>query len=280
MIQISINIFLAIILLGNVFAQQNGICNKAVQIASGNFHSLNLVLKADGSVWSWTKEKSLPAQFTSISNVKMITVGGALKKDGTVWTLGEESPKQVAGLSEITMLAEGSHSLALKNDGTVWAWGRNNHGQLGDGTTTDRSSPIQVSGISNITMIAAKAFHSLALKDDGTVWAWGKNYFGQLGDGTRTDRTFPVQVNGLFNIVTLTTGDYHSLALKDDGTVWAWGNNFFGALGNDTYKASTSTIPVQVIGLSNVSTLVAGSSSVGSFSLALKKKWYCLGMGM
>ena len=63
-------------------------------------------------------------------------------------------------------------------------WGRNNGGELGDGTNTDRISPVQVTGLSQATAIAAGLMHSLALKSDGTVHAWGNNYYSQLGDGT------------------------------------------------------------------------------------------------
>ena len=77
------------------------------------------------------------------------------------------------------------HSLGLKSDGTVWAWGDNFSGQLGDGTTEDRSTPVQVSGLSGVIGIAGGAGHSLALKSDGTVWAWGYNLYGRLGDGDR-----------------------------------------------------------------------------------------------
>lgn len=94
----------------------------------------------------------------------------------------------------MSVAAGGVHSLALKDDGTVWAWGFNDTGQLGDGTTTDRNTPVQVSALSDIAAIAAGYDHSLALKSDGTVWAWGYNYDGQLGDGTTYNRNIPVQV--------------------------------------------------------------------------------------
>ena len=68
----------------------------------------------------------------------------------------------------------GSHSLALKSDGTVWAWGQNERGQLGDGTTSNRSTPVQVSNLTGVIAIAAGDSQSLALKSDGTVWAWGR----------------------------------------------------------------------------------------------------------
>ena len=74
------------------------------------------------------------------------------------------------------------HSLALDNSGTVWAWGYNSSGQLGDGTTIDRSASVPVSGpMTNVVLIAAGCWHSLAVKSDGMVWAWGDDYLGQLG---------------------------------------------------------------------------------------------------
>jgi alpha-tubulin suppressor-like RCC1 family protein len=84
--------------------------------------------------------------------------------------------------------------LALRSDGTVWAWGSNEDGQLGDGTTTNRSTPVQVSGLSNVTAVAAGASHSLALRGDGTVWAWGGRNFGQLGDGMTAVIAVPTRV--------------------------------------------------------------------------------------
>ena len=93
-----------------------------------------------------------------------------------------------------------SHSLALASDGTVWAWGSNGSGHLGNGTTEDRPTPVQVMGLEDITAVAAGASHSLALASDGTVWAWGRNSLGQLGDGTTENRLTPVQVVGLTEV--------------------------------------------------------------------------------
>jgi alpha-tubulin suppressor-like RCC1 family protein len=96
----------------------------------------------------------------------------------------------------VSGVAGGSaHSLAVKADGNVWAWGSNAYGQLGDGTTTDRLSPVAVAGLAGVTVIAASGglygAHSLALKPDGTVWAWGNNSGGQVGDGTNVGRSTP-----------------------------------------------------------------------------------------
>ena len=77
-------------------------------------------------------------------------------------------------MTGVTALSAGiEHSLALRSDGTVWAWGGNAHGQLGDGTTTQRTTPVQVSGLTGITAIATGGGHGLAVRNDGTVWAWG-----------------------------------------------------------------------------------------------------------
>ena len=152
--------------------------------------------------------------------------------------------------------AGSSHSLALKSDGTVWAWGANWNSQLGDGTTTDKKTPVQVSGLSGIIAVDAGKYHGLALKSDGTVWAWGWNKYGQLGDGTTTNRSTPIQVDGLSDITSITAGYYHSLALKSDGTVYVWGFNGEGELGDGT--TTNSSIPIKLSSLSGVIAIAAG----------------------
>ena len=174
-----------------------------------------------------------------------------------------------SNLNGLIALATGDyHSLALKSDGTVWAWGYNYYGQLGDGSTTSSTTPVQVSGLSGVIALAGGYSHSLALKSDGTVWAWGSNYSGQLGDGSTTSSTTPVQVSNLDGVVALAAGSYHSLALKSYDTVWAWGYNYYGQLGDGSTDSSTGnrSTPVQVSGLRGVIALAGG----GYHSLALK----------
>ena len=143
-----------------------------------------------------------------------------------------------------------THSLALAVNGTLWAWGSNIAGRLGDGTTTNRYTLVQVRaswGTRLIVQVAAGDTHSLAVADDGTVWAWGSNATGRLGDGTTTTRRTPVQVYASWGtrlIVQVAAGDNHSLAVADDGTVWAWGSNADGRLGDGT--TTNRHIPVQV----------------------------------
>ncbi len=90
-----------------------------------------------------------------------------------------------------TVAAGYYHTVALKRDGTLWAWGDNYYGQLGDGTTANQSSPVQVGVATNWQAVAAGSYHTVALKRDGTLWAWGNNSYGQLGDGTTVGKSSP-----------------------------------------------------------------------------------------
>jgi alpha-tubulin suppressor-like RCC1 family protein len=110
---------------------------------------------------------------------------------------------------------------------TVWTWGYNIYGQLGDGTTTSRSTPAAVNGLAGISAIGAGDDHSLAVSDNGNVYAWGYNNQGQLGNGTYTNSSTPVQVSGLSSAV-------FSQVLTSNGTIYAWGLNTYGQLGNGT----------------------------------------------
>ena len=166
--------------------------------------------------------------------------------------------KDLTGVVAISAGSTRGACMAIKSDGTLWCWGANDYGQLSDGTTTDRFTPVQVQGFTGVVAVSA-GNAALAVKSDGTVWSWGRNNFGQLGDGTTTDRSTPAQVPGLTGIVAVSVscGVGHSLAVKSDGTVWAWGDNTFGQLG----RAGTgSSVPVQVSGLTGVVSVSAGSS--------------------
>ena len=159
----------------------------------------------------------------------------------------------------VAMISAGdSHSLALKKDGTVWTWGENNYGQLGDNSTNDATTSIQITNLNEVVQIASGEDHSLALRSDGTVWSWGRNDYGQLGIGNVDNQPSPTQIPDLTDIIAMTSGYHFSLALHKDGTVSAWGANTDGQLGNGTTDSSDT--PIHIEGLNNVIALSAGSS--------------------
>jgi len=168
--------------------------------------------------------------------------------------------------------AGGYHSLAIC-PGAVQSWGWNMNGQLGDGSRTNRTAPVLVSGLQVVAVVAISAhkYHSLFLKSEGTVWASGYNRNGQLGDGSRIQRLTPVQVTGLTGITAIAAGGNHSLFLKNDSTVWGCGRNLHGPLGDST-RYDTLT-PMQVC-TTGITAIAAG----GAHSLFLKSNgtvWVC-----
>ena len=250
-----------------------------VQVSAGSRHSLGL--RANGTAWGWgaNYQGYLGDGTTTNRSSPVSVVGGftdwvqvaagyqhslGLKSNGTAWAWGyndsgrlgdgtityKSSPVSVVGgfTDWVQLDAGGSHSLGLRANGTAWAWGNNRFGYLGDGTTTDRSSPVSViGGFTDWAQVSAGSFsHSLGLRTNGTTWAWGANNGGYLGDGTTVNKSSPVSVVGGFTDWVQVSAWYHSLAVRANGTAWAWGYNGSGQLGDNTTTSRLS--PVSVIG--------------------------------
>jgi alpha-tubulin suppressor-like RCC1 family protein len=187
-----------------------------------------------------------PSVFTAAGTYTII-IKATGYQDASVNQIVNEKASEELKIKAIE--AGGNHTLLLKNDGTVSSFGENFAGQLGDGTNTNRSTPINIKELSNIKSLSAGHGHSLAVEEGGKLWVWGLNIQGQLGDGTNNTPYVPVQNKLLTNVEAVSAGLVHSVALKEDGTVWAWGKNSNGQLGDGT--TNDSNIPVQVITLTD-----------------------------
>ena len=121
---------------------------------------------------------------------------------------------------------------ALKTDGTLWCWGDNWAGALGDGTTTQRSTPVQVTALENsVASVKAGYYHTCAVKTDGSLWCWGGNEKGQLGAGDTISRSTPVRIGPAEGWTAVATGAEHTCATRADGSLWCWGEGADGQLG-------------------------------------------------
>ena len=170
------------------------------------------------------------------------------------------TPTNVSGLTgNVQAIDVGTeHACALTTAGGVKCWGRNQYGQLGDGTTTNRLAPVDVVNLtSGAVAIAVGDQHACALTSAGAVVCWGSNNNGQLGDGTSINRPSPTTVRGLTSgIRAIGTGDDHSCAISATGALKCWGNNHWGQLGDGTYVDRST--PVDVRGLNSGVRAVTG----------------------
>jgi hypothetical protein len=273
--------------------KQVGALSTWYKVSGGNRYTL--AIKTDGTLWSWGQNTtggrlglgnetsySSPKQVGSLTNWAIIVCGqlnsAAIKTDGTLWMWGYNgvgqlglgnmtyysSPKQVGALTTWAQISCGQqyHTVAIKTDGTLWSWGYNNSGQLGNGNTNNRSSPVQVGSLTNWLYIASGTNANIAVKTDGTLWSWGNNSGGTLGlgdSGAYTDRSSPVQVGALTTWSKPSMGAYWAMCTTTSGALWSWGTNADGQLGIGTtaYKSS----PNQVGALTTWLTIASGTYS-------------------
>jgi alpha-tubulin suppressor-like RCC1 family protein len=235
---------------------------------STNFRS-TAAIRQDGTLWAWGNNdgNQLGVFNTTWGNVYPISsifssttasTTTMLKSDGTLWGLGQNtfgtlnidrlnrsSPVQI-GTDSWYQISSGSGGsdhfiLAIKSsDRSLWSWGYNFNGQLGDGTTISRSSPVQI-GTSSWSFVDAGMYHSAGITTTGNLFTWGYNFYGSLGDNTILNRSSPVLIKA--NATDVSCGFYHTLSVIS-GQGWSWGYNPNGELGDGTTTFRSS--PVQL----------------------------------
>ncbi|PKN45204.1 MAG: hypothetical protein CVU59_09730, partial [Deltaproteobacteria bacterium HGW-Deltaproteobacteria-17] len=174
------------------------------------------------------------------------------------------SPVTVQNLTGVVSITAGEQHVCVLTSpyGSVKCWGGNLEGQLGDGTFTERFTPVGVLNLPNVAELRAGSRSTCIRDSTGAVWCWGRNNFGQLGNGTTTNANQRVQVSNLAGAVSLSVGGSHACAALTDGTVKCWGFNLYGQLGNGT--TANSSVPVAVSGLNGMGLVAAG----GGFTCA------------
>jgi alpha-tubulin suppressor-like RCC1 family protein len=227
----------------------------------------------DGSLYSWglnstgqlgdgtTTNRSLPVKVPLPSSVTAFsTFGGgsshvlAVGSNDVLYAWGSNNHGQLgdntttshstpnpvtlpAGVVVTAVTGGQAHSLALASDGRLFAWGDNTYGQLGDGTTTSRLTPVLVpfpTGVTAFNQVRAGLNHTVTIGNDGRAYAWGRNGSGQLCDGTTTDRPNAVIIPGGALFREVGAGSAHSLGRLADGHIYACGSNTVGQLGDGT----------------------------------------------
>jgi alpha-tubulin suppressor-like RCC1 family protein len=225
---------------GSAFCSGLGYLQGVKELAASQGNSFALL--SDGSLLSWGLNTN-----GQLGDGTM----NPRNRPGNVCAVGATGSCDNNVLSGVSKSFGSSVSLsayAIKIDGTVLAWGSNSNGQLGDGKTSQRTTPAQVSGLgpgSGAVEIAAGDLHALVRKSNGTVLSWGNNGSGQLGNGTIFASATPVRTfaSGL-GVIALASRGQTTLALRSDGSVLAWGGNGNGQLGNDS--ADNENKPIQV----------------------------------
>lgn len=227
-------------------------------------------------------DRPTPVPVGALSGVTLLVAGGdhtcALGSAGlSCWgrnqlgQIGDGSgfptrpaPTSITGVSgAITSLgAAREHTCAIAG-GEAWCWGGNTLGQLGDGTTTQRSTPVRVVGLAGTPVeIALRGSHTCARLGDGRVQCWGGNEYGQLGNGTSTSAptTAPQLVTGVADAVEVALGSSMTCARRSDGVVLCWGDGAFYQLGDGTTASRDVAAPVP--GLPPIVELAAGVGHV------------------
>ncbi|MFO1134963.1 MAG: hypothetical protein U1E30_07250 [Rhodoblastus sp.] len=194
----------------------------------------------------------------------------------------------LAGKTVVRIATGQTHTCAATSDGGAYCWGSNDNGQLGDGTLSNRTSPVAVSTSGalagkKVVQIAAGGSYTCALTSEGRVYCWGYNGYGNLGDGTTTQNSAPVAVSisGVLSgkmVTQISVGMSHACALASDGGAYCWGYNQNGQIGDSTgLDRSTPTAVVTTGALAGKSITRIAAGVFHTCAIASDGGAYCWG---
>lgn len=270
------------------------VMNAQDPLAVGLGQFISCVCDRAGQAWCWGRnaEAELGLGSATMANVRAPTqvpgvtdclqiAGGAqhtcvVRSDHTVSCWGANgsgqagqpnstavvtSPAAVAGLTDVAEVQGGeAYSCVRGNDMTVQCWGDNSDGQLGDGTTTSRSTPARVTSLgADIVELAVGRFFACARHASGQVSCWGGGGAGVLANGgtSMANSSVAVDITAVADATQLAAGLQHVCALRQSGIVSCWGQNPYGQLGDGT--TTSSSAPVDVVDITQVTSITAGS---------------------
>jgi alpha-tubulin suppressor-like RCC1 family protein len=230
------------------------------QVAAGGFHTCGVTL--GNEVYCWGNN--------GVGQLGLTTIGADVLRPALV--VGGLRFRQISGGSE--------HTCGVTTDSLAYCWGRNTNGQLGNGTTTDRSTPTPVSGGRKFRQVDAGYSHTCGVTSAKRAYCWGKNDFGQLGDGTTSDRLRPVAVAGArqFRQVAAGGDNYlsHTCGVTSDDLVFCWGSNGYGQVGDSTVIGQRLS-PTQVAGARRYRQVDTGG--IHSCAVTISERVFCWGYG-
>ncbi len=269
------------------------IMDNVASVSLKSYHSG--AITKDGSLYMWgendsgelgdgtTEDRHTPVKI--MDNVVSVSLGyehsGAITKDGSLYMWGDNYYGELGdGTTEnrytpikvmdnvVSVSVVGSeidnHSGAITKDGSLYMWGDNYWGELGDGTTEDRHTPVKV--MDNVVSVSLGGDRSGAITKDGSLYMWGQNSFGKLGDGTTEDRYTPVRI--MNNVAFVSLGQGHSGVITKDGHLYMWSENDAGQLGDGTteerYTPTQTTIPGGVAFPSDLTSTISTQSEESS----------------
>ncbi|HKE89957.1 MAG TPA: Ig-like domain-containing protein [Gemmatimonadales bacterium] len=218
-------------------------------------HKRGCLLATDSLAYCWGDTQQSPTavpgarKFTALAGGQGGPAFCGLGVDSLAYCgfIAQQFPQPVPGGVKFVALTVGfQHACGVGADSLAYCWGQNSSGQLGDSTTTFRSTPAPVAGPVRFAALAAGGTFTCGLDSTGTAYCWGANDVGQLGSTTSPISLVPAAVSGGQGYSQLTAGSSHACGVTTGGVAYCWGWNAYGQLG-DGSKTDRST-PVRVQG--------------------------------